>query len=85
MVFLYSNKSKEDILCEKELSEYAKINPDHLRLYHTLTRHQTEKHGEWHGITGRVSAELLKQCRFPEPSPETLITYCGPKGLNDTV
>ena len=85
MVLLYSNKSKDDILCEVELSGFEKLNPDRLRLFHTLTRHNVEKHGEWKGHTGRISAELLKQCRFPEPSPETLITYCGPKGMNDTV
>jgi ferredoxin-NADP reductase len=28
---------------------------------------------------------MLKECRFPEPSPETLIVYCGPAPFNKTV
>ena len=82
---IYSNKTKDDILCEKELNEFAEQNKDHLRLYHTLTRHDAEKHGEWKGLTGRVGADLFKQVRLPEPSPETLITYCGPAAFNKTI
>ena len=56
--FLYSNKTKDDILCEKELNELVAMNPDNFKLVHTLTRHDPAKHGEWSGKTGRVSWEM---------------------------
>ena len=82
---LYSNKSKDDILLENELNELQLKNPDNLRIYHTLTRHSDESQGPWEGLRGRVTDEMLKQCRFPEPSEETLIVYCGPAAFNKTV
>lgn len=57
--FLFTNKTKDDILIEKELNHLAEINPDHFKLFYTLTRHDAEKHGEWKGITGRVSYEMF--------------------------
>jgi len=67
-----------------ELDGFAETNPN-FRVFHTLTRHNDEKHGEWNGLKGRISADLLKQCGFPEPSPETLILHCGPPEFNKTV
>ena len=57
--FLFSNKTKDDILCKDQLDELAKINPDNFKLFHTLTRHDEGKHGAWDGLTGRVSWEML--------------------------
>ena len=57
--FLFSNKTKDDILCQEELSALAKMNPDNLDLYHTLTRHNPESHGEWDGLQGRVTYEMF--------------------------
>ncbi|CDW86628.1 nadh-cytochrome b5 reductase 1-like [Stylonychia lemnae] len=85
MVMLYSNKSKDDILVKDELDQLSQQNTNNLKLYHTLTRHDDEKHGEWTGLKGRVSAEHIKQCRFPEPSSDTLIVYCGPAAFGKTV
>jgi ferredoxin-NADP reductase len=82
---LYSNKTKDDILLKDEIDELARINPDHLKLFHTLTRHVDEKDGEWLSLRGRIFAEMVIQCQFPEPSPETLILYCGPSPFNKTV
>ena len=82
MTLIYSNKTKDDILVKEELDNFARINSDNLKIIHTLTRH-TE--GDWTGLTGRISAELLSICNFPEPSAETLIVYCGPAGMNKTV
>jgi len=56
MTLLYSNKTKDDILVQEELDNYARINADNLKIRHTLTRH-TE--GDWAGLTGRISAEML--------------------------
>ncbi len=72
-------------MLHEELNELQRLNPDNLRLFHTLTRHNEEAHGTWDGLKGRVTAEMLKQCRFPEPSPDTLIVYCGPAALGKTV
>jgi len=82
---LYSNKTKDDILAKAELDELVKMNPDNFKLYHTLTRHDDARDGEWDGLRGRITAEQIKQCGFPEPSPETLICYCGSAGFNKTV
>lgn len=84
-VLLYSNKTKHDILVEDDLSGFQKINPDHLKVFHTLTRHNTEAHGEWRGLSGRISADILKECKFPEPGSDTLIAYCGPRAFNAAV
>jgi ferredoxin-NADP reductase len=46
--FLFSNKTKDDILCKAELDKLAETNPK-FHLFHTLTRHKPE-HGEWDGI-----------------------------------
>jgi len=74
---IFSNKTKDDILCKEQLDELEKINPN-FKCFHTLTRHDAAKHGEWSGLTGRVSMDMLKQCGFPEPADDTLIALCGP-------
>lgn len=57
--FLYSNKTKNDICCKKELDELAEKFPNNFRLFYTLTRHIEERDGKWDGLTGRMSFELL--------------------------
>ncbi len=57
-IFLYSNKTKDDILLEDELNELVRLDPN-FKLYHTLTRHNEEKHGKWDGFTGRISLEMI--------------------------
>lgn len=84
MVLLYSNKTKDDdILLYNELDYYSGMNPN-FRVHHTLTRHDDTTHGEWQGLRGRVTEEMIKECRFPEPSDETLILFCGPPGFMKT-
>ena len=83
MTLVYTNKTKKDILLERELETFAKENAN-FKLVHTLTRH-SEKDGEWTGLKGRITEEMLKQAGFPGPSEETLICYCGPAGFNKTV
>lgn len=55
---LFSNKTKNDILIGEQLEELQKINESHLKVFHTLTRHN-EKDGSWDGLQGRVSYEML--------------------------
>ena len=85
MVLLYTNKTKTDILSQEELEHFQRVNVTNLKIHYTLTRHNTETDGQWEGLTGRITAEMIKACELPEPSPETLIVYCGPTGMNKTV
>lgn len=57
ITFLYSNKTKDDILCKKEMDELAAMNPK-CKIIHTLTRHK-EEHGEWTGELGRVDTAMF--------------------------
>lgn len=81
ITFIYSNKTKDDILIKDEIDKVAAMN-NNLKVFHTLTRHDDVKHGEWKGLKGRISEQMIKECGLPEPSPETLICYCGPAGFN---
>ena len=72
-------------MCKDELDKLAEMNPKNLKVVHTLTRHNDSKHGEWKGLKGRVSLEMLNQIGFPKPSDETFIFKCGPKGMHDTL
>lgn len=83
--FLYSNKTKDDIMCQDLLETLAAKNPNNFKLFHTLTRHSAQKHGQWQGLTGRITYDMLKQCGFPLPADDGLILVCGPKGLHKTV
>lgn len=82
VTLLFTNKTKDDILCKAQLDDLSKY--ENVKVYHTLTRHK-EEDGEWDGFTGRVSLDLLKKCGFPEPANEVFIAHCGPKGMNETV
>jgi len=55
ITFLYSSKTKDDILCEYELNELVSLNPKHFHFHQTLTRHNNAKHGRWDGLIGRVT------------------------------
>lgn len=57
--FLFSNKTKDDILCKKQLDELAASNPN-FHLFYTLTRHDAAKDGENPHLSGRVSYEMFK-------------------------
>ena len=82
VTLLFTNKTKDDILCKAQLDELAKY--DNVKVFHTLTRHK-EEHGAWDGLQGRVSLEMLKNCGFPQPADDVYICYCGPKAMNNTV
>lgn len=55
-----------------------------MAVHHTLTRH-VDTDGDWQGVKGRITKELLAACKFPEPSEDTLIVYCGPPAFNKTI
>ena len=84
IVLLYSNKTKDDILLKDELDSLVRSNPDNLKLYHTLTREEL-KDGDFTYLHGRITEDMISKCGFPEPSPDTLIGYCGPAPFNKCV
>jgi NAD(P)H-flavin reductase len=81
---LFSNKTKDDILIKDHLDRLAQIN-SHFKVFHTLTRHKPDLHGEWEGFTGRVSIDMIRASDFPQPSENTLIAMCGPKDFSDVI
>ena len=77
--FLFSNKTKSDILIKDKLDKLAQINKNFHLLY-TLTRHDEAKHGKWDGETGRVSYDMLKKHGWPlVPADDLYYASCGPK------
>ena len=56
---LFTNKSKSDIICQNELENLRKINPEKFELFYTLTRHNEETDGEWDGLVGRPNIEMV--------------------------
>ena len=56
-----------------------------MKVYHTLTRHDENKDGEWNGFTGRINLEMIQKCGFPEPAEDTLIGICGPKHFKENI
>jgi NAD(P)H-flavin reductase len=85
ITFLYSNKTKDDILCLDEIEALNKLAPEQFKVHHTLTRHDDSKHGEWNGMTGRVTKEMLTQCGFPSPADDVLILSCGNAGFGECI
>ena len=82
VTLLFSNKTKGDILCLDQIAELAEKNATKFRVFHTLTRHSD---GDWDGLTGHVTMEMLRQCGFPEPADDVLIASCGPPAMKTLV
>ena len=83
--FMFSNKTKDDILCKEEMEALAASNPENLKVFHTLTRHNPAAHGDWNGKTGRVSWDMYKECGMPAVADDVLVLTCGPSGFKDTI
>ena len=72
-------------MCKQQLDNLKAVNPKKFKLYHTLTRHDPSKHGEWNGLIGRVNYQMLEDCGLPPPADNILILTCGPQGLHETI
>ena len=59
--FLFANKTKDDIFCKEELERLVDMSSEtgNFKLFYTLDEHNPEKHGEWDGLTGRVSYDMI--------------------------
>ena len=80
---LYINKTKDDILIKQEIDELAKKYPKNFKVFYSLTRHTSDQ-GEWNGLTGRFTMDMLKQCDFPDNTKDDiLILNCGPPAFNE--
>ena len=61
-----SNKTPEDVLCDKELRVLQEEYPERIQVWHVITR-----------VTGHVDEVILREHFFP-PAPETVCFVCGP-------
>lgn len=73
---LFGNQTVNDILLRKEIEDYAKNHSEFFSHFFTVDR-APEDGSEWSQGVGFITAEMLKE-KMPEPSPETLILFCGP-------
>jgi len=73
---LFGNQTVNDILLRKEIEDYAKKHSEFFSHFFTVDR-APEDGSEWSQGVGFITAEMLKE-KMPEPSPETLILFCGP-------
>jgi ferredoxin-NADP reductase len=69
--FIYSNRVWEDVIFRDELARLEAVNPDRLKVVHTLTR---ENKAEMR--YGRVNAELIREC--VQDLEEARFYLCGP-------
>lgn len=74
--FVYSNTVWEDVIFRDALNALAAVNPERLRVVHTLSR-QGDLSGLPAGVrSGRITPELLAEVA---PDAKTAIAYvCGP-------
>lgn len=73
---LDANKTQNDILLYKELTQFEKDHPDQLKVYHVLSGADPG----WTGLTGHVDADKLRKYGFP-PDDKTVALLCGPPAL----
>ncbi len=70
---VFGNKTSEDILLRKELSEMAESGNFKFTLHFLIDKDESE----WKGLTGYVTKDLAKSY-LPAASSDTLILMCGP-------
>jgi ferredoxin-NADP reductase len=73
--FIYSNKTWDDVIFRDELTKLTLLDPDRLRVVHTLTRERKLPSGA-EVRAGRITTELLREV-IPDPS-SCVVYACGP-------
>ncbi|CAA9564268.1 MAG: Flavodoxin reductases (ferredoxin-NADPH reductases) family 1 [uncultured Thermomicrobiales bacterium] len=76
---LYSSRSFEEIIYEKELARLA--TDVTLEVIHTLTRAQPP---DWNGYQRRIDEAMLAEVNWP-PAERPLVYVCGPTRLVESV
>lgn len=74
--FVYSNKTWQDVIFRRALTELQSRHPERLRVIHALTREQAASSDREEVRSGRVTLELLASVL--EREPDSLIYACGP-------
>ena len=76
IVFISSNKTVDDILCNEELTEFETRFPEQFHLWHMISQMpSTQK--DWKYGTGYITEQTLRDHCHP-PSPGTACFVCGP-------
>ncbi|GAA5815945.1 hypothetical protein MFLAVUS_009464 [Mucor flavus] len=71
---IFANQTEQDIILKDELDKIAKENPDRFKVTYALDKAPEN----WTGVTGYVTAEVVK-ANLPGPEQEdTVIFVCGP-------
>ncbi len=73
--FIYSNKTWDDVIFLRQLTELEKAHPDKVRVVHTLTREPNLQDGP-NVRAGRLTPTILKDL-IPAPT-EVAVFCCGP-------
>jgi cytochrome-b5 reductase len=76
---VFANVAEEDILLRDELEALQYLHPN-FNVYYTLDKPPAG----WKQGKGFVSPEMIKAI-LPEPSEQSLVLVCGPKGLMEHV
>ena len=79
-LLLYSARSLDDVVYQKELKELARRDSS-LRVVYALTREQPK---DWTGHRGRINKALLAETCFPV-AQDPAIYVCGPTGFVENV
>jgi ferredoxin-NADP reductase len=77
ITLIYSNKTPEDIIFQRELQN-LELHNELLRCVHTITRPEGYN---WQGPTGRINQELLER---NISNKQALFYICGPKAMIQT-
>jgi ferredoxin-NADP reductase len=83
---IYSNKKPKDIIYHVELQMMERMNPN-LKVVYTLTRLQDKLKFSWPGLTGRISAEMIKAevLEWQQEGKQLSSYSCGPVPMLNTV
>ncbi|KAH7915866.1 hypothetical protein BJ138DRAFT_1097619 [Hygrophoropsis aurantiaca] len=81
-IVLDSNRRVEDILCKKELDQFASKN-DKCTIVYTLSQPSSET--EWAGRKGRIDQSLIQEYTAGLDKDATMVLVCGPPAMEDAV
>lgn len=70
---LFANQSEDDILCRKELDQFAAKYPDNFKVWYTVDN-PTES---WAFGKGFVNSDMIREHLLPA-SDKTVVLMCGP-------
>ena len=81
MALIFGNRTVDDILLRDELDQLSNNFKERFHLHYTVDV-KPDDALNWKGGVGFVTKEMLKE-HMPEPSPDTIILFCGPPPFGD--